>query len=73
MSGCLLEGRAEPVVDGEQEAGWGWDTLGLGGALPCCQNIPTGEPRLLSAEAQVTLVLYLLVPPERPVTGWHCN
>lgn len=53
--GCLLEGRAVPVVEGEPEAGWGWDTLGLGGALPCCQNIPTGEPRLLRVESQVAL------------------
>lgn len=49
--GCLLEGRAEPVVDGEPGAGWCWDILGL----PCCQNIPTREPHLLSVETQVAL------------------
>lgn len=49
----MSSGRQGCAWDGEPEAGWAWDTLGLGGALPCCQNIPTGEPRLLRVEAQV--------------------
>lgn len=36
VASCLLEGWAEPAVDGEEEAGRGWDTLGPGEALPCC-------------------------------------
>lgn len=47
--------------------------LGYPGSWRSPALLPEHSPRLLSAEAQVALALYLLVPPERPVTAWHCN